>query len=121
MEKIDAPDALRPRGGLEKPKLTFHPRAIENELSTNLPASVTNPPSTGSNVDISITQLDAAKMTNDQSPIPIRIPNGPALVSGPPIETKRAAPIAPLIAMSWTCLMRRPLSVSQCARVWVQM
>jgi hypothetical protein len=33
-------------------------------------------------------------MDRDQMAIPIRRPRGPALVNGPPIETKRAAPIA---------------------------
>jgi len=45
-------------------------------------------------VAISIKQFEPAKMDNDQMAIPMIKPRGPAFVKGPPIETKRAAPIA---------------------------
>jgi len=55
---------------------------------------VTKPPSTGIKVAISIKQFEPAKMEADQMAIPIINPRGPALVSGPPMDTNSAAPIA---------------------------
>jgi hypothetical protein len=45
-------------------------------------------------VAISIKQFEPANIDADQMAIPIISPRGPAFVSGPPIETKSAAPIA---------------------------
>ena len=55
---------------------------------------MTKPPSTGIKVAISIKQFEPAKMEADQIAIPIINPRGPALVSGPPMDTNSAAPIA---------------------------
>ena len=55
---------------------------------------MTKPPSTGIKVAISIKQLDPAKIEADQMAIPIINPRGPAFVSGPPMDTNSAAPIA---------------------------
>ena len=57
------------------------------------PANVMKPPSMGKRVLISIKQLLAQKMTDDQMRMPIRSPRGPAAVRGPPMETKRPAPV----------------------------
>jgi len=45
-------------------------------------------------VAISIKQFEPAKIEADQMAIPIIKPRGPAFVSGPPMDTNSAAPIA---------------------------
>jgi hypothetical protein len=94
-------------------ELTFQPRAMAKLLSTNRSANEMNPPSNGSRVVISIRQLEAQKTTKAHMITPSRSPRGPAEVRGPPIDTKRAAPIDPEIAISWTCRIRRPLNRPQ--------
>lgn len=80
--------------------LTFHPNAMPKLLSTKRPAKVMRPPSSGSSVVISIKQLEAVHTTNDHKDTPMSRPRGPAPVRGDPIDTNRAAPIEPDIAIS---------------------
>ena len=62
--------------------------------------NVRKPPSIGNKVVISMRELLPHHMTNDQMQTPSKRPNGPAEVSGPPMETNRPAPTAPLMASS---------------------